>query len=52
MGYDGSLQISNIAGEINWGDALDLIKHEGFYLFGGLNGKRIPTNELLVFGIE
>ena len=35
MGYDGSLNLANIAGEINWGEALELIKIEGFYMFGG-----------------
>ena len=37
MGYNGDLQQKNIVGEIDWGDALDLIMHEGFYHFGGLN---------------
>lgn len=33
MGADGQLNLKSIAGEINWGDALDLIKYEGFYMF-------------------
>ena len=39
MGMDGHLNLKNIAGEINWGEALDLIKYEGFYIFGGKNEK-------------
>lgn len=35
MSTDGSLNLSAIAGEINWGEALELIKYEGFYMFGG-----------------
>ena len=31
----GDLKLENIAGEINWGEALELIKYEGFYMFGG-----------------
>jgi len=33
--YDGCLMLSNIAGDINWGEAIELIKYEGFYMFGG-----------------
>ena len=35
MGQDGSLSLSNLAGEIDWGAAIELIKYEGFYMFGG-----------------
>ena len=34
------LQLTKIIGDINWGEAKELIKHEGFYMFGG----RRPDN--------
>ena len=35
MEHDGQLILARISGEINWGEALELIKVEGFYMFGG-----------------
>jgi hypothetical protein len=35
LGYYGDLKLSQISGETNWGETMDLIKHEGFYMFGG-----------------
>lgn len=49
---DGSLKLRSIAGEINWGEAHDLIKHEGFYLFGGRNSKKEATNDLYIIGVK
>ena len=44
MSTDGSLNLAAIAGEINWGEALDLIKYEGFYMFGGRLAKGEATD--------
>jgi hypothetical protein len=49
MGIDGCLELSSIAGEINWGEAQELIKYEGMYKFGGRLANGDVTNELLVF---
>jgi len=37
--YDstGDLKLNNIIGKVDWGKATDLIKEEGFYMFGGKN---------------
>ena len=37
--------------DINWGEAVELIKYEGFYMFGGRlkNGEAI--NNMLIFQI-
>ena len=35
LGSLGDLKLDKIIGEINWGDAVELIKFEGFYMFGG-----------------
>jgi len=51
MGYDGSLNLANISGEINWGEALELIKIEGFYMFGGRRPNGEGTDELLVLRV-
>ena len=34
---DGTLSLQNIVGDINWGEAVELILYEGFYMFGGRN---------------
>jgi hypothetical protein len=39
VGKNGKLSHKILAGEIEWGRALELIKHEGFYMFGGKNEK-------------
>ena len=49
MGADGCLELNKIAGDINWGEALALIKYEGMYKFGGRLASGEATNELLVF---
>jgi lysozyme family protein len=49
MGQDGSLNLNNIAGEIDWGAAIELIKFEGFYMFGGRTKTGEATNQLLIF---
>ena len=51
MGADGQLNLKSIAGEINWGEALDLIKHEGFYMFGGRDEHGQALNSLYVFSV-
>lgn len=52
MSDDGGLSLGSLAGDINWGEALELIKHEGFYMFGGLRGDGFVTNQLLVFKVR
>jgi hypothetical protein len=49
MGADGCLELNKIAGDINWGEALELIKYEGMYKFGGRLASGEATNELLIF---
>lgn len=51
MGADGQLNLQSIAGEINWGEALDLIKYEGFYMFGGRDEHGRALNSLYVFSV-
>ena len=51
MSADGSLNLASIAGEINWGEALELIKYEGFYMFGGRLAKGEATDKLLVLKV-
>lgn len=36
----GDLKLAEITQDINWGEATELIKYEGFYMFGG----RKPDN--------
>jgi hypothetical protein len=52
MGADGCLELSKISGDINWGEALELIKFEGFYKFGGRLASGEATNELLIFQVK
>lgn len=49
MGQDGSLNLSSLAGEIDWGAAVELIKFEGFYMFGGRSETGEASNQLLIF---
>ena len=51
MEHDGGLELNSIAGEINWGEALELIKYEGFYLFGGRTGFGEALSQLLVIQV-
>ena len=52
MGVDGQLELSKIAGEINWGGALELIKYEGMYMFGGRLVTGEATNDLIVIQVR
>ena len=52
VGPHGELSHTKIAGEIEWGKALDLIKHEGFYMFGGKNEKGEGMNTLYIIQIK
>ena len=52
MSDDGGLALGSLSGDINWGEALELIKHEGFYMFGGLRGDGFVSNQLLVFKVR
>ena len=52
MGSDGQLNLKSIAGEINWGEALDLIKYEGFYMFGGKNERGETLDSLYVISVK
>ena len=52
MSSDGSLNLASIAGEINWGDALELIKYEGFYMFGGRLADGEASDQLLVLRLH
>ena len=51
MGSDGALTLNQIAGEINWGEALELIKYEGFYMFGGRKPSGKASNDLYVLSV-
>ena len=48
MNNDGSMSLSKIAGEIDWGEALELIQYEGFYMFGGKDEAGYASNSLKV----
>jgi hypothetical protein len=52
MGSEGQLNLKSIAGEINWGEALDLIKYEGFYMFGGKNEHGETLDSLYVIDVK
>lgn len=42
------LSLKKICNEIDWGSASDLIKHEGFYMFGGRNPENEAVDTLLI----
>ena len=52
MGTDGALSLNQVAGEINWGEALELIKYEGFYMFGGRKPSGQASNDLYVISVK
>jgi hypothetical protein len=52
MGENGDLKLASITGETNWGETVDLIKHEGFYMFGGRKENNQASNTLLIFKIS
>ena len=52
MGTDGALSLNQIAGEITWGEALELIAHEGFYMFGGRLPSGKASNDLYVLSVK
>ena len=39
-------------GEIDWGEALDLIKYEGFYMFGGKDRDGACQNTLYIIQVN
>ena len=51
MCSDGELSLEGITGDINWGEAQDLIKYEGFYMFGGRDEHGIAHNSLYIFSV-
>ena len=44
----GDLELEDILGKINWGEATDLIKYDGFYMFGGKKQNNEASNSLIV----
>lgn len=52
IGDYGDLKLAAITGETNWGETEDLIKHEGFYMFGGRKENNQASNQLLIFKIS
>lgn len=44
-----SLNLQAITGEVNWGDTVNLIKMEGFYMFGGRRENNEASDDLLIF---
>lgn len=52
VGKNGQLSHKTLAGEIEWGEALDLIKIEGFYMFGGKNQYGEAMNNLYVIQLK
>jgi hypothetical protein len=51
LGDYGDLKLSSITGDTNWGETIDLIKHEGFYMFGGRKANNEASNELMIIKI-
>ena len=50
--HDGTLVLSNISGDINWGEAQELIKYEGFYMFGGRTQFGEALAQLLIIQVS
>lgn len=48
----GDLKLSKITGDTNWGETRDLIKHEGFYMFGGRKSNNEADGHLTIFKIS
>jgi len=48
----GELKLDNIIGRVNWGEATDMIKHEGFFMFGGKKANNEASNGLLVIQLK
>ena len=46
------LDLNTISNEVNWGDQTDLIKQEGFYMFGGCTENNEALDELLIFKVK
>lgn len=46
------LCINKIGVEIDWGEATELIKFEGFYMFGGKLKNMDATNQMLIFQVR
>ena len=47
-----SLNLQAITGEVNWGDTVNLIKTEGFYMFGGRRENNEASDDLLIFQVR
>lgn len=47
-----NLKIENLTASLNWGEAFELIQHEGFYMFGGRLQSGESSNRLLVFEVS
>jgi len=47
-----SLNLCAITGEVNWGDTVNLIKMEGFYMFGGRRENNEASDDLLIFQVR
>ena len=52
VGPKGQMSHKALAGEIEWGKALDLIKHEGFYMIGSKNEKGEALNTLYIIQLK
>ena len=46
------LDLNTISNEVNWGDQTDLIKQEGFYLFGGCGENNNALGDLIIFKVK
>jgi len=51
-GVVGNLKLKSLSGRTNWGEAKELIKHEGFYMFGGRKKDGRATNDLIIFKVD
>lgn len=47
-----NMKLDNLCAEINWGEAYQLIKWEGFYMFGGRLSHNDSSNQLLIFQVQ
>ena len=47
-----SFNLSKLEGDVDWGNTVNLIKHEGFYMFGGRYENNEATNDLLIFKVS
>lgn len=47
-----SFNLQKLEGEVDWGNTVNLIKHEGFYMFGGRQENNQASNDLLIFKVS